>query len=485
MKRALAERAKQSALPNGVGVPSSAMQEKSLTVVAQTSNGTVSPATAPASVSKSSDAASATPQQPVVPKPQVSLTSKTPQKISKVQIKKPSSTTASKTKTTRAIRSPRNNSPVSSPRPKKRARESSVKLEEEDEDDSNAASFYLRHQNRALASELRSVKYQLTRLEREREHRRSKCLQAAQSLNAIYVKWGKIEAVLRSQKDSKTSGNDNSIKVDIPLSDAPLSTGLGKSVEWTSAIMNSLTRIGTGGTTNNDNIKQESETIDSDAMDVDAKELTDEDHEEASEDKKCVNDMLDLAESMSERFFLLQSWISSLLQNIDKSNVPLNGQLNGVIWTPPSASELQNQVARVEAENITLQELVTELTRSRDEMVESDRRVRRGLYRLAAGRVKLKEVLKAVANADEDKESAAAWIEGSTTIGDVGSGSQLTTSSKGTENVKQEKNDDKAPISSKEIDQLKKKISDLDVIASSRDEQIKKVRHFILYFVIC
>ena len=71
-------------------------------------------------------------------------------------------------------------------------------------------------------------------------------------------------------------------------------------------------------------------------------------------------------------------------------------------------------MATVEAENIKLQELVKELTRSRDEMVESDRRVRRGLYRLAAGRVKLKEVLKAVANADDDKESAAAWMETTT-----------------------------------------------------------------------
>jgi hypothetical protein len=471
MKRALAERAKQSGLPNGVRVTASAMQEKSLpSSVAHARNGPLSSAPVPSNSEMSSNntnRSSTTPQRPVVPKPQVSLSSQPPQKISKVQVKKSSSTT-SKTKITQAMtgRSPRATSASSSPRPKKRARECSVKLEEEDEDDSNAASFYLRHQNRALASELRLVKYQLTRLERERKHRRTQCLQAVQSLNVLYIRWGKVEAALEHQKNPKTTDTSSETNIVIPASDAPLSTGSGKSVEWIGALMNSLTRIGTTKSSetktrgNNDDNKVKEGKIkngarNNDKMDEDAEELvSSEEVEEALEDQECVNDMTNLAEKMSERFSLLQSWISTLLQNLDKSKMSSNGQLNAQSWSPPSTLDLQNEVARVEAENITLQELVTEL--------------------------------KAVATADEDKESAAAWMEGSTALaGANNTESHLPSSSspsQGTENIKLEKDDDKSPASSKEIEQLKKQLADLNVLASSRNDQIKKVRNFVLVF---
>lgn len=429
--------------------------------VAPASNGPIS--SAPVASSQPSTSAtkvngsSSTPKAPTVPKPQPPLSS---QKIPKVQVKKPVTTAKPKTS---QVRSPRN--PTASPRPKKRARESAVKLEEEDEDDSNATSFYLRHQNRALASELRSVKYQLTRLEREREHRRDQCLQAVDSLNELFIRWKNIEAAL----DNESPGTS---EIKIPSSDAPLSTGSGQSVEWIGALMNSLTRIA-----NSSRSKKEGKNEDGDAMEIDSEntkadsqeQVDEEEKAEILEDQECVDNMMDLAEKMSERFSLLQSWISALLQSLDKSNVPLNGQIDGQSWSPPSTLELQNQVAKVEAENIKLQELVQELTRSRDEMVESDRRVRRGLYRLAAGRVKLKEVLKAVANADDDKESAAAWMETTTAPASKPAASQEN------QKTKQEKGDDKAPVSSKEVEQLKKQLADMDALATSRNEQIQKL----------
>eukprot|EP00536_Pseudo-nitzschia_multiseries_P013078 jgi/Psemu1/261164/estExt_Genewise1Plus.C_5360008 len=368
----------------------------------------------------------AAPQLPVVSNLQVPST-----KISKIQITKPSTSLTSGTKTTKktnqakASRSPRSTSASSSPRPKKRARESLVKLEEEDEDDSNASSFYLRHQNHALASELRSVKYQLTRLEREREHRRKQCLKAVQSLNALDATWGKVESDLMHLRSPKISQKS------IPESDAPLSTGSGKSVEWMGALINSLNRIGT--TKGSSKFKNRGNNGDS--------------------------NMLKFSENISERVGVLQSWIWSLLQNLDKSNVPLNGGLISV----PSTVELQDQISRVQAQNVTLQEHVKELARSRDEMIESDRRVRRGLHRLASKRMNLKEVLKAVATADEDKEFAATWME--TNVDSNAPGSSLPTSSSGSQ----------ATESSKEVEQLKKQIADLTTLASSRDDKIKKL----------
>jgi len=408
----------------------------------------------------------------------------------KIQVEKPSSTLASSTKSSKKThsakpgRSPRPTSAASSPRPKKRARDSLVKLEEEDEDDSNAASFYLRHQNRALASELRSVKYQLARLEREREHRRKQCLQAVQSLNTLNTMWGTVEAKLEQQRNPKTSEIRSATNIKIPQSDDPLSTGSGRSVEWIGALINSLARIGTttgssksnkGGNNDDNKVKQEGSkngVSNDDKMDVDGV-ISNQD----VEDQKNNDDITNIAENIAERVSVLQSWIWSLLQNLEKSKSPLNGGLKGKILSLPSTMELQNQVSRLEAENITLQEHVKELARSRDEMVESDRRVRRGLYRLAAGRVNLKEVLKAVAIADEDKESAAAWMESNAALaGSNASGSSLPTSSSESQEMdsaKLEKEDGKQPTSSKEVEQLKKQIADLNTLASSRDEQIK------------
>lgn len=492
MKRALAERAKQSGLPNGVGATIGPIQKKTLSAsVGPSPNRPFSSASIPARGEMSSnndDRRSNRPQQPIVPKPHTPLSSESPQKISKVQVKKPSSTSKTKRTQAMAVRSPRATSASSSPRPKKRAREYSVKLEEEDDDDSNAASFYLRHQNRALASELRSVKYQLMRLEREREHRRTQCWKAVQSLSSLHIRWGKIETALDHRKNRDTTDGSSTTHIQISSYDAPLSTGSGKSVEWIGALMNSLARIGTsrscqsktGGSNGNEKAKErkiKNGARENDDIDMDAKEQIsdDENDEEALEDKNRVMDMTDLADQMSERFSLLQAWIWTLLENLDKSNISLNGQLNGKSLYQPSAIQLQNQVTRIEAENITLQELVKELTRSRDEMVESDRRVRRGLYRLAAGRVKLKEVLKAVANADEDKESAATWMEGSTVVPYVNNTGPSLPPSQGAENKKVGKEDDKPPTSSKEIEQLKKRLADLNVLASSRNEQIKKL----------
>ena len=466
-ERALAEKAKQNNRANPNGAFSSSAPVRAAVA-------TVSDSTSPAP-------------------PSAAQKAKTPE----LKIEKPSpaipSSGSKASKKGKASRSPRSTSASSSPRPKKRARESLVKLEEEDEDDSNSAAFYLRHQNRALASELRSVKYQLARLEREREHRRKQCSEAVQNLNTLNISWGKIEAELEQQRNPKKTEARSATKIKIPASDAPLSTGSGKSVEWIGALSNSLARIGTtpgsskpkkrgkndGGTVKQE--ESENRVTNDDSMDVDCG--NNDQGKEDAEDLKNVDDIANIAENMSERVSILQAWIWSLLQNLERSNPALNGGSKDPEISLPSAAELQRQVSRVEAENVTLQEHVEELARSRDEMVESDRRVRRGLYRLAAGRVNLKEVLKAVANADEDKESAAPWLDGSTTVADANATeSQLppSSASQGTGSAKLEKEDGKSSTSSKEVEQLKKQLTDLNVLASSRNKQIRKVGHFVV-----
>lgn len=91
-------------------------------------------------------------------------------------------------------------SPSGTPREKrtsmKRQRSSAaLSSEEKEEDDSSA--FYLKHQNRALASELKGLQYQLRLLEKERDLRRLQCEQAGQALQALQNTWTQMEVALQ------------------------------------------------------------------------------------------------------------------------------------------------------------------------------------------------------------------------------------------------------------------------------------------------
>ncbi|KAL3925441.1 MAG: hypothetical protein SGILL_000406 [Bacillariaceae sp.] len=342
-------------------------------------------------------------------------------------------------------------------------------LAQEDEDNSNASAFYLKHQNRALASELRSVKYQLSRLERERDFRRSQCSDSVQSINALESIWGQLESSLGGTASSRTNTKScGGIKTDA----APLSTGSGSSVEMIGVFMESLARLGSSANAKikgADNGQGEEKSIadkGEDLMDVDE----DPQAGEVRREKEDLKQLTQVTESISERAALLQSWIWSLLQKVDKTQLLTNGET----MTPPSSMELQEKVIRLEAENASLQERVQEVARSRDEIVESDRRVRRGLYRLAAGRQELKDVLKAVASADQDKEAAAAWMEASAAPVLGASASSSTAVKAAAEKVKSD-DDTEKQVSSEEVTQLKKQIADLTEVAAARDDQIKQL----------
>jgi hypothetical protein len=287
-----------------------------------------------------------------------------------------------------------------------------------------------------------------------------------------------LESALGGDKNGNGE-NSNSTVTTADASLAPLSTGSGKSVELIGAFINSLYRLGTsnknrisrikGGTDDEgktNNVNEEKE----DKMDVDGDDTAME--PESMEENQALKELPRMSENIAERAAGLQSLIWSLLQKVEKAQL-LNGEVS---FSPASSLELEDTVTRLQAENSILQERLDELARSRDEITESDRRVRRGLYRLAAGRVNLKEVLKAVASADEDKEAAAAWMEtttGSAITASASSSTVAVTKSAG-DKVKME-NESETGASSEEVAQLNKQISDLNEVASSRNQQIQKV----------
>lgn len=104
-------------------------------------------------------------------------------------------------KTTTAVSSPPHKAP---------------RLESPVEDESSA--FYLKHQNRALATELQSLKYSVTLLEQERDTRRSQCRTAAQML----LSW------------------QTNLAPEASRISTPASTGSGDSVEWTSLLASAI-----------------------------------------------------------------------------------------------------------------------------------------------------------------------------------------------------------------------------------------------------
>ena len=483
MKRALAERAKQSGLPNGV-VSAAVSVAGADTPVPK--NGSISlqePSPVPAPVTASDipkqagDGQQPPPikiprrnsssQQEGAPStPAGTTTNSSPSAIAPVTGSANNNARSSPGNTPSQRQAPE--PPRPSPRPtKKRQRDSIVKLEEEDkEEDENSSAFYLKHQNRALSSELRSVKYQLSRLERERDHRREQCKQAVENLGALHSIWTQLESALQNKSPPSDKTSDPG-----STTDAPFSTGLGISVELVDALLSSLSRLASirDGTYGEE--KKTPNGVDGPtSMDIDAED------DEVSGNRQIVDDLSFLSKNINDRAAALQKWIWTLLQRVNDS-AGANGAPNVDTWTPPSTLELQEQLTLLQSKNSMLQEELKELARSRDEIAESDRRVRRGLYRLAAGRMELKEVLKAIATSDDDKEAAQAWMESS-------SSSAKTETASAVEKIKAEEHgDESAAASSEEVAKLKKQVADLQDVASARDSQIQKVRYSIFELI--
>jgi hypothetical protein len=350
-----------------------------------------------------------------------------------------------------------------------------VKLDEEEEDDSNASAFYLRHQNRALASELRMIKYQQQRLEQERGYRRSQSSKAVQTLNSLQATWTQMEAALQFGQPPPHQIGTCGDSIMATSNGARASTGSGSGVELIGALLDSLAALGaTTPSKRKGRIREEGDDDDSSST----SEYTDVTPGEFMEegDAQQLDDLLKITDNVSKRATTLQRWIWSLLQRVDAA---AEGQPDAI----KSAVELQQEVAQLKAKNKTLKAQLKEVATSRDEMSDSDKRVRRGLYRLAAGRVKLKEVLKAIVVSDEDKEAAALWME----VAEPAEPAVVTsiTTAPSLALTKGEDGDKPLPENAAQIATLTKQVNDLEQVAQSRDEQIKKVRDFVsVYFVV-
>jgi hypothetical protein len=210
---------------------------------------------------------------------------------------------------------------------------------DEETSNSSANDYYLKYQNRALASELWFLQDSVRQLEQERVARRQDCFLSLQALQSLQRHWSSLEqAVLQQQPAGTTYQPD----------------GGGDDVEWTAALARALAAV--GGTA----------------------------HGENGHKKNDVPSELELshvARNMEHRVRILQEWILKYMRRngaeIDHAAPPM---------TVPSP-DLKD-------------ERILEIATARDDALRRERRTRKNLYRLAAGLLDLDTVLQSYGNQD-------------------------------------------------------------------------------------
>lgn len=327
---------------------------------------------------------------------------------------------------------------------------SSSKKKDEAEEESNSA-FYLKHQNRALATELKSLQFALTQLEEEREARRSHCYTALRAVHALHNIWSAMEEqTVGPQQQSSDSSPSQMMMMD--TSQDPPSTGTGDSVEWTRALRNALVALGQRMA-----VQQRPE------------ETSDADHLEQA----VVN--------IAARAKVLQDWLGSVLASgsIPAVSAEKNQQDGGGCTADQRLHNLQCEMAVVTARCTELEAQLSELAASRQEVVSRERRVRRNIYRMAAGMLSPEQVANTLEQGDEDDE-----LEAAVQLEKQQIKSENYHHEKSEKVVAQKKEDDASDskqsadhvVSSAQVDEFQARISSLEEAVSSAEKAMEDVR---------
>lgn len=339
----------------------------------------------------------------------------------------------------------------------------------DDEDESQQTSFFLKHQNRALASELKALQYQLSLLENERFYRRKQCRIASQSLNSLQATWTQMETELQQNPqhalNAGLSGRDTSAFVE---QDAPMSTGSGNRVEIMGALFDALSSLATlspsaaASRRNQENGEEEEEgemTTSSSAQDLDPIE------------KQQLDDLSNISWNILQRANTLEQWIRNMLQKLT------DGQGGEGMTTSTADQRALNKeigVLRGQCREYKIQ--IAELAKAREDTAKSERKVRRAIYRLSTGRIKIEQVLKDMEKSDEDGTLAAeAKMEAMADEHGIGSSTaQNAVGSAAAQDggVKQEP----GAADSADVQQIRKRVEELESQLSTRDTSIEELQ---------
>lgn len=238
-----------------------------------------------------------------------------------------------------------------SPRPKKptdnKRRLSNMSTQSKVDEEDNSSSFYLKHQNRALATELKSLRHSLNELQEERDERRNQTKAAFEHLLQVRSIWSHLEQTTIDTIHKHTP-ND------------PPSTGQD-SVEWCTALEQAIVSLGGEPT-----------------------------------------DTLEAATANIAR--RAQSLQECLQKRILQSSTA-NGSETDHLRT------VQLQLDEVTARASALQAELSETRHSRQELMQRERQLRRNVYRLSAGILTPEQLVQKVEGPDDDEWNAQVQLE--------------------------------------------------------------------------
>ena len=205
-----------------------------------------------------------------------------------------------------------------------------------------------------------------------------------------------------------------------------------------------------------------------------------EDDADLIDEKRQLQEMEGFATDIAGRAAILRDGVMGLLQTAVAA--PQETSRTGDSSTVPL---LKEQVTTLESELKTTESKLEEMANARNEAAASERRVRRGLYRLASGRMTMEDVLKAVEKEDNgvsfmetlammdgmnNSKNAASSPDGNTAV--VSSEGAMSSPSF---SAAAGGSKDSPGASSEEVAQLKKSLQDVQVIAETRDKKIQEV----------
>eukprot|EP00577_Skeletonema_sp_RCC1716_P003604 CAMPEP_0113422156 /NCGR_PEP_ID=MMETSP0013_2-20120614/28308_1 /TAXON_ID=2843 ORGANISM="Skeletonema costatum, Strain 1716" /NCGR_SAMPLE_ID=MMETSP0013_2 /ASSEMBLY_ACC=CAM_ASM_000158 /LENGTH=970 /DNA_ID=CAMNT_0000309877 /DNA_START=150 /DNA_END=3062 /DNA_ORIENTATION=- /assembly_acc=CAM_ASM_000158 len=358
----------------------------------------------------------------------------------------------------------------STPKGRRHRSKQSANSDDEEGDDSNS-SFYLKHQNQSLASELYAYRRKIYLLEKERDYRRNECRIAGKRIGELKGAWRGLEEALGQEMATINLPQSEGIVSNNGASFQP-STGLGSDVETINSLLLAIRNL----VTNSDPRTDQKSALPNDKnYHVDDMNLfenyskgtfKEEESQDLIDEKLRLDEMEGFATDISMRAASLKSCVLGLLRKA------VEGKSNGGPANIASISELKEQIATLEAELAATDSRLEEMAQARNEATASERRVRRGLYRLASGRMSMEDVLKAV----EKEDNGVSFME---TLATLDGANENKASSSPTATVLSSPataaSKETSAASIEEVAQLKKHVQDVQVVAETREKKIAEL----------
>ena len=204
-----------------------------------------------------------------------------------------------------------------------------------------------------------------------------------------------------------------------------------------------------------------------------------EEDEDLLDERRHLQEMEDFAAKIAGRAAILRDGVLVLLRTTSVSQGAPHAD------AASSVPLLKEHIALLESELESSESRLEEMAHARNEAAASERRVRRGLYRLASGRMTMAEVLKAV----EKEDNGVSFVETLAIIDGLNSrngllspdghaivsSSDVAMSSPAYSTAVAGGSKDSPAANAEEVAQLKKSLQDIQVIADTRDKMIADV----------